>query len=139
MQCQSDLKQVFVLLRGGESHCMWRRLSLAQLQSGFPFRRKISAYSMRQVFKSKPYLLCSICVNLAIFCLSIMNAQERITALNNICSLLNFPIENVCKHQQHNIAGTTHIFLTSCRFPAKDKCQYLDFQYLNILPPQLSK
>lgn len=42
MRCHSDLKQVFVLLRGGESHCIWQRLSLAQLslQSGFQWREK---------------------------------------------------------------------------------------------------
>lgn len=96
-----------------------------------PLRKKKNQHTACDRFsKSNPYSLCSMCVNLVTFPLHV---------LNSICILLSFTIGNARKHQQHNIAGTAHISLTSGRFPAKDQCQYFDFQYLNILPPQLSE
>lgn len=35
MQCESDPKQVFVLLRGAESHYAWQRLSLLLHNEGY--------------------------------------------------------------------------------------------------------
>lgn len=35
MQCESDLKQVFVLLRGAESYSTWQRVSLLLHNSGY--------------------------------------------------------------------------------------------------------
>lgn len=70
LRCHSDLKQVFVLLRGGESHCIWRRLSLAQLSLLSGFQRKGGGggnVSVRQLFDSGPYFLGSICGNPVMF------------------------------------------------------------------------
>lgn len=99
-----------------------------------PLRKKIYQHTACDRFsKSNPYSLCSMCVTLVIFPL-------RIHVLNSICIFFRFHNrERSQASTKSNVAGTAHIFLTSGRFPAKDQCQYLDFQYLNILPPQLSK
>lgn len=69
------LSRFFVLLRGGESHCIWRHLSLAQLslQSGFQWRgekKKRENVSMQACDKSSNQTHISsapICGNLVMF------------------------------------------------------------------------
>lgn len=121
LRCHSDLKQVFVLLRGGESHCIWRRLSLAQLSLLSGFQRKggggkMSACdnsSTQAHISSAPYVGILSCS----FLHSIMSTLERVDALQKK------KIKNVSPLYYHNReclrASTaeynTHLSILRCR------------------------
>lgn len=88
MQCHRDLKQVFVLLRGGESHCIWQRLSLAQLslQSGFQWRKKMWQHAACDKSSNQTYISSVPYVGILSYLvlLNIMIAPERVRVLQNV-------------------------------------------------------
>lgn len=144
MRCHSDLKQVFVLLRGGESHCIWQRLPLAplSLQSGFQWRKKCQ-HAACDKSSNQTHISSASYVGILSYLvlLSIMSTLERIDVLHHIfyCSFWFHSRECLqASTTEYSTTVITRIFLTSGRFSARDKCQYFDIWYINILLPQLS-
>lgn len=120
LRCHSDLKQVFVLLRGGESHCIWRRLSLAQLSLLSGFQRKgggggkcqrATTLRLRPIFpRLHMWESCHVHSSTASWALwkELMLCKKK--KKKKMFRRFIIIIENAYEHQQQNI---THIFLSS--------------------------